>query len=142
MNQLTTHRRRRQLPQHLLLIPRTGTHTNLLNLIDRHRTRPPQTLDNRLRAHPLLHKLFHLLQNLARKDHNRGGSIAHLSVLGARDVGQDARCGVHDVQEFHHGGAVVGDGLAAIGVDEEQIAAVGAEGGFYGGLHGEARVDV
>ena len=49
---------------------------------------------------------------------------------------------MHDVEEFHDGGAVVGDGLLSAGVDEEEVAAVGAEGGFDSFLDGEAGVYV
>jgi len=92
--------------------------------------------------------------------------------LGSRDVDEDAGGGVDNVEELfsgvsallwlssaapresrsrqgragrsnlHDGGAVVGDGLLAILVHHEQVAAVGAQRGLYRGLDGQAGIDV
>ena len=47
-----------------------GTHTDLFNFINGHCARFPETFDNRLRAHTLLHMLLNLLQYLSGKDYN------------------------------------------------------------------------
>lgn len=59
---------------------------NLLQLIDSHSTRPPQALDDYLRADSLLHVLFHFFQDLAGQHYDRGRAVANLSILTARYV--------------------------------------------------------
>jgi hypothetical protein len=43
---------------------------------------------------------------------------------------------------LHDGGAVICDGLPAVGVDEEKVPTIGPERALDGGLDGEAGVDV
>lgn len=47
-----------------------------------------------------------------------------------------------DVEQLHDGSAVVGDGLLAILVNEQEITSVRAEGRLDGCLDGETCVDV
>jgi len=49
---------------------------------------------------------------------------------------------VHDVEEAHDGGAVVGDGDAALVVVDELVHAPGPQRGPHGVRHRRARVDV
>lgn len=142
MDQLAAHRRPRQLPQRIPLVALTRVDRNLADLIHRHHTRPSQALDDDLTADALLDLLLDLLQNLARQHHHRRRAVAHLGVLRARDVHQDARRRVHDVEQLHHRRAVVGDGLLAILVHQQQVPAVGPECALDGRLHGDACVDV
>eukprot|EP00962_Isochrysis_galbana_P026096 scaffold8069_cov126-Isochrysis_galbana.AAC.13 len=71
-------------------------------------------LDDDLRVHPLLDERLGLAQELTRQQHDRGGAIAHLRVLRHGDLHQRVRRRVHDLELLHQGGAVVGDGDAAI----------------------------
>jgi hypothetical protein len=65
---------------------RLGADRDLLELVDSHSARSSQTLDDDLRAHPLLHVLFDFFQDLAGQNHDRGGAVAHLGVLATRYV--------------------------------------------------------
>jgi hypothetical protein len=47
-----------------------------------------------------------------------------------------------DIEQLHDSGAVVGDGLFAILVDEQEITSVRAKGRLDGVLYGETGVDV
>ena len=49
---------------------------------------------------------------------------------------------MHDVEEAHDGGAVVGDGDAALVVVDELVHAPGPQRGTHGVRHRRARVDV
>jgi hypothetical protein len=67
---------------------------------------------------------------------------AHLGVLRLGDVDEDLGGGVDDVEKAHDGGAVVGDGAAALVVMDELIHAAGPQRGAHGVRHRRARVDV
>lgn len=104
--------------------------------------------------------LLDLLEDLAGEDDDGGGAVADLCVLRSGNVDEDASGGVHDIEELrqylsavagqrdvgvphlHDGRAVVCDGLPAILVDHEHVAAIGPEGGLDGGLDGKTGVDV
>lgn len=62
--------------------------------------------------------------------------------MRAGNVGQDTGGRVDNVEQFHDSGTVVGNGLLAILVDEQEITSVGAKGGLDGGLYGKTGVDV
>ena len=81
MDEFTAHRSRRQLPQRVSLIVFTGVHGNLLDFLDGHVTRSPQTLDDDLTTHALLHVLFDLLQNLACQHDDRRCSVSDFRIL-------------------------------------------------------------
>ncbi len=142
MDELATHRRRRQFPQCLALVALGCAHGNLLDLVDGHGRRPPQAFDDGLGAHALLDELFDFLEYFARYDHDAGRPVADLCILRPRNVRQYPCRGVDDVEKFHDGRAVVGDGLSAVAVDKEEVAAIGAQGGLHRVLHREAGIDV
>lgn len=62
--------------------------------------------------------------------------------MRAGNVGEDTGSGVNNVKQLHDSGTVVGNGLLAILVDEQEITSVGAQGGLDGRLHGETSVNV
>ena len=117
VNQLAAHCRRCQLEQSISLVALACVDRNLLDLVDRHRARSPQTLDDGLTAHTLLHVLLDLLQNLACQHHHRCCSVANLCILRSCDVCQDACGRVYNVEELHDSRAVICDRLSAILVD-------------------------
>lgn len=43
----------------------------------------------------------------------REGDMAHLSILGERDVNKGLGCRVDHIQQLHDGGTVIGDGSLA-----------------------------
>lgn len=47
-----------------------------------------------------------------------------------------------NVEQLHDSGTIVGNGLLAILVDEQEITSVRAQGGLDSRLHGETSVDV
>jgi hypothetical protein len=49
---------------------------------------------------------------------------------------------VDNVEQLHDSGTVVGDGLLAILIDEQEVTSVRAKSGFDGVLYGETGVDV
>jgi hypothetical protein len=75
-------------------------------------------LDNNGGVHALVNELLRLLEQLASSEHNRGGAISDLVVLGARNVDQGLGSGVHDVEQTDQGSTIVGDGHIATVVDE------------------------
>ena len=44
--------------------------------------------------------------------------------------------------DLHDRRTVIGDGLSAVGIDHQQVAAIGTEGRLDGGLDSQAGVDV
>ena len=142
VDQLAAHRGCGEFAQSLALVVLLGVDGNLLDLVDGHGARPPQALDDGLAADSLLDVLLDLLQNLSGQHNDRRGSVSDLSVLRAGNVGEDAGGGVDNVEQLHDGGAVVGDGLSAILVDQQQVTAVGAERALDGRLHRETCIDV
>lgn len=119
MDEFTTHSGGGQLAQRFSFVALGRTHGDLLDFVDGHARRPPQALNDRLCAHALLDQLFDLLEYLSGKHHNRGRAVADFRVLRPRNVRQDPRRRVDDVQQFHDRGSIVGDGLSTVGVDKE-----------------------
>lgn len=115
---------------------------DLFDLVNRHRRRPPQALDNGLCGHALLYKILDLFQNLTSKYDHGGSTITDLGILRAGNVGQDTGGGVYNVKQAHNGRAIVGDGLLAIGINEQQVAAIGTECALNGVLDSQTGVDV
>ena len=67
---------------------------------------------------------------------------SYLGVLGAGDVDEDLGGGVDDVEELHDGGAVVGDGDAALVVVDELVHSSGPQRRPHHVRHRRASVDV
>lgn len=119
MDELTAHGCGRQFAQRLPLVALCRAHGDLFDLVDGHDARPPQTFDDGLCAHALLHELFDFLEDLTGQHDHRGRAVADLCILRPRDVGQYPCRRVDYVEQFHDRGPVVGDGLPAVAVDEE-----------------------
>jgi hypothetical protein len=105
LNQLTAHCSACQPSQHLHFLLSAPTivrnvHRNLLHLIHSHCTRPPQTLNDRLRADALLNGVTNFLQNFSRQNYNGGCSIADFRILGSGDISKDASGGVDDIKKL------------------------------------------
>lgn len=66
-----------------------------------------ECLDDDLRVHAVLDERLGLAQKLARQHDHRGGAVAHLGVLRARDVDERLRGRVHDIEQLHERRAVV-----------------------------------
>jgi hypothetical protein len=75
-------------------------------------------------VHAVLHEHLGLLEQLRREQRHRGGAVADLGVLRARDVNQRLGRGVHDVEQLQDLGAVVGDG----GLQNEKTKTAGNAG--------------
>lgn len=142
MNELTAHCCGCQLAQCFSLVPLRSAHGDLFDLVDGHGAGPPQTLDDSLCAHALLHELFDFLEDLAGQDDHGRRAIADFCVLRPRNVRQYPCRRVDYVEEFHDRRAVVGDGLSAIAVDEEEIAAIRAQRRFHCALYRETGIDI
>ena len=84
----------------------------------------------------LLDEGLALLEELAGEDDDGGGAVAHLGVLALGDVYEGLGRGVHDVEQLHDGGAVVGDGGGAPRVNHELVHSPGPEGGAHGVRNG------
>lgn len=65
--------------------------------------------DDGLRVNLLLEELLCLAQQLPGEHGHRCGSIAHLLVLRLRDVNENLRRGIVEVNSLQDGGAVIGD---------------------------------
>jgi hypothetical protein len=73
---------------------------DLLDLVDRHRRRSPQALNDDLRADTALDVLLDLLQNLAGQDDHRGCAVSYFGVLRPRNVDEDPGSRVDNVQKL------------------------------------------
>lgn len=94
-----------------------------------------------MRMHSILYVRFSFLHEFCSKKHHRSCAITNLGVLRFGDVDEDLGGGVHDVEEAHDGGAVVGDGGALVVVDE-LVHPAGAQRGPHRVRHRRARADV
>ena len=72
-----------------------------------------EVLDDVLRVHAVLNEGLALAEELPGEDDDGRGSVSDFRVLRLRDVHQGFGRRVHDVEELHDRGAVVGDGGGA-----------------------------
>lgn len=70
VNELAAHRGGREFPQSLSLVVLLCVDGNLLDLVDSHGARPPQSLDDGLTADSLLDMVLDLLENLSGENDN------------------------------------------------------------------------
>ena len=87
-------------------------------------------------------ELLSLLQQLARKDDNQVGAIAHLSILLLTRHNQQLSGGVNDVELTEDGSGIRSQDHLLQVVDDDLVAAVGAQGGLDGLRDGLAGLDV
>jgi hypothetical protein len=78
-------------------------------------------LDDVLRVHAVLDEGLALAEELPGEDDDGGGPVSDFRVLRLCNVHQGFGRRVHDVEELHDGGAVVGDGGGAAVVVHELV---------------------
>ena len=93
----------------------------VLDELDRLLHRHPVARHHRRRVYAVLHQLVRALQQLGGEDDDRGGAVAHLLVLHLRELHEDARRRVLDLELVEDRRAVVRDRHLAQVVDEHLV---------------------
>lgn len=81
MNQFAAHGSGGELPESVPLVALLSVDGNLLDLVDGHGARSPQSLDDGLTADALLDVFLDFLEDLSGQDNDGGGAVANLCVL-------------------------------------------------------------
>jgi len=81
VNEFAAHRSGGEFPESLPLVALLSADGNLLDLVDGHGARSPQSLDDGLTADTLLDMLLDLLEDFPCEYDDRGCSVSHFCVL-------------------------------------------------------------